>query len=87
MTSSSVLQFPFRKTLDGLELIFCSEVCFIKYHKTNKIHVFICDVCTSVCPKKHLLLKMQQLSKSVCGEDCLHKFKEVMKAKKKFALQ
>ncbi|XP_075886472.1 uncharacterized protein LOC142890974 isoform X7 [Nelusetta ayraudi] len=72
--------FPFRKTLDGLELIFCSEVCFIKYHKTNKIPVFICDVCTSVCPKKHLVLKMQQLSKIVCGEDCLHKFKEEVEA-------
>lgn len=75
-----LLQYPFRKTLDGLELIFCSEDCFINYHKANNMPVVICDACASMCPKKRLLLRMEQLIKTVCGEECLHKFKEVMRA-------
>lgn len=68
--------YAFRKTLDGLDLIFCTDACFVKYHESNNIPVFMCDVCASACPQKRLALKTEQLSKTVCGEVCLHRFKE-----------
>lgn len=79
LTFSFVLQYTFRRTVNGLELIFCGEDCFMNYHQTNGLPVAFCDTCGSLCPKKHLVLKLEGL-KTFCGEDCLHTFKEVTRA-------
>ncbi|XP_041811390.1 uncharacterized protein LOC121619625 isoform X2 [Chelmon rostratus] len=63
-------------TLDGSIHRLCSDACFIKYHKINNLPLFTCDVCSSVCRDKRLLLKMEDGSKNICGEECLVKFKE-----------
>ncbi|KAM3596650.1 uncharacterized protein V6R79_018521 [Siganus canaliculatus] len=66
-----------RRTLDGLEHKICSEVCFINYHRTNNLPVFPCDVCSSVCNEKRLVVTMEDdVRRDVCSEECLVKFKE-----------
>lgn len=73
-------QCTVRQTLDGLTLRICSDACFINYHKFNNLPVFICDVCSSVCSDKRLMLKREDGSNTICGEECLVKFKEVQRA-------
>nr|XP_046274081.1 uncharacterized protein LOC124074833 isoform X2 [Scatophagus argus] len=65
-----------RQTLDGSMLSFCNDACFTGYCKAKNLPVVICDVCSSVCPEKRLVLKGEDGGKTLCSEECLVKFKE-----------
>lgn len=74
-TCVSVTQCTNRQTHDGVTLKICSDACFINYHKVKNL--FVCEVCCSLCSDKRLMLKDGR--KTICGEECLVKFKEVQK--------
>uniref|UniRef100_A0A1A7XZV2 TRASH domain-containing protein n=1 Tax=Iconisemion striatum TaxID=60296 RepID=A0A1A7XZV2_9TELE len=66
----------FSVTVGGEVHRLCSNSCFTNFNKENKSSWFICDICSSVCSSKRLLVKMKDDSKSVCGNECLVKLKE-----------
>lgn len=66
-----------RRTHDGVMLRICSDACFINYHKVKNL--FVCEVCCSLRSDKRLMLKRQDGRKTICGEECLVKFKEVVR--------
>lgn len=79
-------QCKFRLTLDGLMHRICSDACFINYHKVNNLPLTICDICSSACPDRRLMLKMEDGCKNICGEECLVRFKEVRKSEVKIVV-
>ncbi|XP_068188438.1 uncharacterized protein [Antennarius striatus] len=70
----------FEVKLDGLNHRLCSSTCYVNYHRVNNLPIFICDVCSTVCPETHLTLMMEDSSKTICTEECLLKFKEKVEA-------
>ncbi|XP_029700999.1 uncharacterized protein isoform X2 [Takifugu rubripes] len=69
-----------RVTLDGLTFSFCSDACFIQYHKANNFPEVFCNMCCSVCSDKPLVLKDDDGIKIICSDKCLVTFKESVKA-------
>lgn len=72
-----LFQCKTRATLDGLTFSFCSDACFIQYHKANNFPELFCNMCCSVCSDKPLMLKDDDGVKSICSDKCLVTFKEV----------
>lgn len=72
-----LFQCKTRVTLDGLTFSFCSDACFIQYHKANNFPEVFCNMCCSVCSDKPLVLKDDDGIKIICSDKCLVTFKEV----------
>lgn len=72
-----LFQWKTRVTLDGLTFRFCSDTCFIQYHKANNFPEIFCNMCCSVCSDKPLVLKDDDGIKIICSDKCLVMFKEV----------
>ncbi|XP_028256549.1 uncharacterized protein LOC114432624 isoform X2 [Parambassis ranga] len=66
-------------TQDAVVHWFCSDPCFISYHKINNLTLLMCVVCRTFCFEKHLALKLEDGWKIICGDQCLVKFKENIK--------
>ncbi|XP_067468322.1 uncharacterized protein [Thunnus thynnus] len=66
----------YKLTVDGVLHRVCSDACFISYHKVNNLPLLTCDICSSVCLDKRLMLKTEDGGKTICSGECLVKFKE-----------
>ncbi|XP_047461601.1 zinc finger MYM-type protein 4-like [Mugil cephalus] len=67
----------FKLTLDGVVHGLCSESCVTHYyHKVNNLPLPRCDVCSSLCLDRRLVVKMEDGCKTVCSDRCLVMFKE-----------
>ncbi|CAJ1082997.1 uncharacterized protein LOC117827743 isoform X1 [Xyrichtys novacula] len=64
-----------RLTMDGLRHSFCSDPCFINYHKVNNLPLVTCDIC-HLTALKPLRLKTEEGATSVCSDECLVRLKE-----------
>lgn len=70
-------QGKIRTTQDGSTFRFCSDSCFIQYHRVNNLPGVLCSMCCSVCSGNPLTLKDGDGVKTICGDECLAQFKEV----------
>uniref|UniRef100_A0A1A8DRP6 TRASH domain-containing protein n=1 Tax=Nothobranchius kadleci TaxID=1051664 RepID=A0A1A8DRP6_NOTKA len=66
----------FSVTVGGEVHRLCSNPCFTNFNKEDKSSWFICEICSSLCSSKRLVVKMKDNSKTVCGYECLVKLKE-----------
>ncbi|XP_054601443.1 uncharacterized protein [Nothobranchius furzeri] len=66
----------FSVTVGGEVHRLCSNPCFTNFNKEDKSSWFICEICSSLCSSKRLVVKMKDDSKTVCGHECLVKLKE-----------
>ncbi|XP_037831688.1 uncharacterized protein LOC108247922 isoform X3 [Kryptolebias marmoratus] len=71
----------FSVTVDGEVHRFCSNACVTNFNKENKSSWFICEVCGALCSQRRLVLKAGDDSKTVCGSQCLLKFKETVETR------
>lgn len=72
-----LFQCKTRVTLDGLTFSFCSDACFIQYHKAKNFPEIFCNMCCSVVSDKPLVLKDDDGITIICSDKCLVTFKEV----------
>ncbi|KAM3858576.1 zinc finger MYM-type protein 4-like [Diretmus argenteus] len=66
-------------SLNNAVLKFCSDACFVRFRTVNKLSMASCVNCSSHCHNKSLMLKMEDGSKTLCGAECLAKFKQKIK--------
>ncbi|XP_041867585.1 uncharacterized protein LOC121656583 isoform X2 [Melanotaenia boesemani] len=69
----------FKVTVDGEVHRLCSSSCMTDYQNANKLYWSTCDVCSAICPNKRLVVNMEDGSKTICGDECLVKFKQDVK--------
>jgi len=70
-------QCIFKVIVDGEGHGLCSRACLSRY---QEVHGFpSCDVCSTICPDKRLVVNVEDGSKTICGDKCLVQFKEVQK--------
>ncbi|XP_063754586.1 zinc finger MYM-type protein 4-like isoform X2 [Eleginops maclovinus] len=62
--------------LSGAVHKLCSDACFNRFRKVNKLSMAGCAHCGSYCHKKPLMLKLEDSNKTVCNVECLAKYKE-----------
>ncbi|XP_059205277.1 uncharacterized protein LOC131984472 [Centropristis striata] len=80
---SKVSSCKSRMTVDGSLHIFCSNACFIHYHRANNLPVSLCDVCSCVIRDNNtnrFMLKADDGTKIICSDECLVKYKENIEA-------
>ncbi|XP_010796037.1 zinc finger MYM-type protein 4 [Notothenia coriiceps] len=62
--------------LSGAVHKLCSDACFNRFRKVNKLSMAGCENCGSYCLKKSLMLKLKDSHKTLCNAECLAKYKE-----------
>ncbi|KAL3043474.1 hypothetical protein OYC64_003357 [Pagothenia borchgrevinki] len=62
--------------LSGAVHKLCSDACFNRFRKVNKLSMAGCENCGSYCLKKSLMLKLKDSHKTLCNVECLAKYKE-----------
>ncbi|XP_008301887.1 zinc finger MYM-type protein 4 isoform X2 [Stegastes partitus] len=65
--------------LSGAVHKICSDACFNRFRTVNNLSMAGCGNCGSYCHSKPLLLKMEEVNKTVCNTECLAKYKEKTK--------
>lgn len=61
----------------------CSDACFKWFRTVKKLSMACCANCSNYCHNKPLLLQLDGSSQTLCNAECLAKYKEVLKLKKK----
>ncbi|XP_034560540.1 zinc finger MYM-type protein 4 isoform X2 [Notolabrus celidotus] len=57
----------------------CSDACFNRFRTVNNLSMAGCANCGSYCHNKPLMLKLEDVNKTLCNHDCLVKYKEKTK--------
>ncbi|XP_023119889.2 zinc finger MYM-type protein 4 isoform X1 [Amphiprion ocellaris] len=65
--------------LSGAVHKICSDACFNRFRTVNNLSMAGCGNCGSYCHSKPLLLKMEDVNKTMCNTECLAKYKEKTK--------
>uniref|UniRef100_A0AAQ5ZAC3 TRASH domain-containing protein n=1 Tax=Amphiprion ocellaris TaxID=80972 RepID=A0AAQ5ZAC3_AMPOC len=73
------LQSKHEVILSGAVHKICSDACFNRFRTVNNLSMAGCGNCGSYCHSKPLLLKMEDVNKTMCNTECLAKYKEKTK--------
>ncbi|CAJ1082996.1 zinc finger MYM-type protein 4 isoform X3 [Xyrichtys novacula] len=57
----------------------CSDACFNRFRTMNNLSMAGCANCGSYCHNKPIMLKLEDVNKTLCNIDCLIKYKEKTK--------
>ncbi|XP_070702115.1 zinc finger MYM-type protein 4-like [Pempheris klunzingeri] len=65
--------------LSGAVHKICSDACFNRFRTVNNLSMAGCANCGSYCHNKPLMLKLEDINKTLCNAECLAKYKEKTK--------